>query len=559
MLRAAFGKRFVLVAVEAEPREIVGRLIARRRPDESPDALRSEGGAIRLLEQELTGAPGKNAPNVGDCIRLADVRVANHGTLVDLRRAVAEIFDRLVQPTCLFTGRLLTAKTKEEHTIPASLAGRIRSRIVSCTEFNAACGNKFDKVLADAYRFFFMALSPALAKEHKPGETVSYDDAGRPYVTEEGITGIKGIVIASRDDEGKPKEVLSSDIPALNRWFEKSGVSKGRKRRILTNLPLPSSTVYRDQPLFTPESDVSALKCALLTFDHLLADQPSRRFTRFPHLEGIRNFIKSTVMGSGPIKVAGLHLYVLGNQLENEARYRSLLSRMDATPTQEFEHVLIASGCCSSRTVDLVWLVAGIEWLGFRVSTTWDAFDFACVVRNQVLKRGRVFGPTWSYESMLLCKPSAWRSAPGPGFTAANIDSHIPSEIRKDAYKRAVYHVEMNVDESVKGAIIRAAEQDMRHSHSISEAIITCLGRFWSASTTDSPDFRNALSQLRGQLKSLAGVAITASQENEAVDWTKCIGLFRDSLRSLREHFGLPGNCFVKHTRIEPCDNPPTE
>ena len=96
VLRAAFGKRFVLVAVEAEPREIVGRLIARRRSDESPDALRSEDGAIRLLEQELTGAPGKNAPNVGDCIRLADVRVANHGTLEDLRRAVEKFFRALV-------------------------------------------------------------------------------------------------------------------------------------------------------------------------------------------------------------------------------------------------------------------------------------------------------------------------------------------------------------------------------------------------------------------------------------------------------------------------------
>lgn len=95
-LRAAFGKRFVLVAVEAEPREIVGRLIARRRPDESPDALRSERAAIRLLEQELTGAPGKNAPNVGDCIRLADIRVANHGTLEDLRRTVEKFFRALV-------------------------------------------------------------------------------------------------------------------------------------------------------------------------------------------------------------------------------------------------------------------------------------------------------------------------------------------------------------------------------------------------------------------------------------------------------------------------------
>jgi dephospho-CoA kinase len=96
-LRAAFGKRFTLVAVEAEPREIVRRLIARRRPDESPDALRSEDAAIRLLEQELNGAPGRNAPNVGDCIRIADHRIANHGTLEDLRRAVERFFRPLVE------------------------------------------------------------------------------------------------------------------------------------------------------------------------------------------------------------------------------------------------------------------------------------------------------------------------------------------------------------------------------------------------------------------------------------------------------------------------------
>jgi len=97
-LRAAFGKNFTLVSVEAEPREIVSRLQARHRSDESPDAMRSEAGAIRLLEQELTGAPGKHAPNVGDCIRLADRRIANHGTLEDLRRAVEKFFRALVEP-----------------------------------------------------------------------------------------------------------------------------------------------------------------------------------------------------------------------------------------------------------------------------------------------------------------------------------------------------------------------------------------------------------------------------------------------------------------------------
>ena len=563
-LRAAFGKRFTLVAVESEPREIVRRLIARHRPDESPDALRSEDGAIRLLEQELSGAPGKHAPNVGDCIRQADHRIANHGTLEDLRRAVAALFDTLVQlnkegrPTCLFTGRELTAETKEEHTIPASLGGRIRSRKVSSSEFNARCGEKFDKVLADTYRFFFMPLAPALAKEHDPGETLCYDEAGRPYVTEEGVTGIKGIVIAAYDDEGKPKEVVSSNIPGLNRWFEKSGVSKGSKARIVTNVPMPDTTVYREQPLFTPEAEVSALKCCLLTFDHLLADQPLRRFTRFPQLEGVRNFIKSTVMGNGGVAIESLYLSVLGNQFENEGRYNSLLSRLGSSPTQEFEHVLIASGCCNTKTLDLVWSVAGIEWLGFRVSRAWDAFDFTCVVRNQILKSGEVLGPTWANESMILCKPTVWRSAPGPGFNAKNYDTSLLSAIRKNAYQRAVYYVEMNVDESVKGAIIRAAEQDMQHSHSISEAIVTYLCRFWSTSTTDSANFQKALLKLRERLKPLADTAISESQDAEAVDWTTCIRLFRDCLRSLREQFGLPGDFFVKQTRIQPYENPPT-
>ena len=98
VLRAAFGSNFTLVSVEADPAEIVRRLQARRRPDESPDAMRSEDGVIRLLQKELSGAPGKDAPNVGDCIRQADHHLANHCTLEDLRQAVADVFDKLIEP-----------------------------------------------------------------------------------------------------------------------------------------------------------------------------------------------------------------------------------------------------------------------------------------------------------------------------------------------------------------------------------------------------------------------------------------------------------------------------
>lgn len=88
-LRDAFGRRFTLVAVESEPREIVGRLMARRRPDESPEALQSQERTVRLLERELHGEGPAQAPNVGECMRIADARIPNHGTLEELRSAVA--------------------------------------------------------------------------------------------------------------------------------------------------------------------------------------------------------------------------------------------------------------------------------------------------------------------------------------------------------------------------------------------------------------------------------------------------------------------------------------
>ena len=94
-LRRAFGPRLILIAVEAEPREIARRLIARRRTDESPDALRSEEHAIRLLEQELNGRLSSLGPNVSLCAEQADLRLPNHGTLEDLKRSVAEIYEGL--------------------------------------------------------------------------------------------------------------------------------------------------------------------------------------------------------------------------------------------------------------------------------------------------------------------------------------------------------------------------------------------------------------------------------------------------------------------------------
>ena len=92
VMRREFGERFVLAAVESDTREIARRLIARRRPDESREALASEENAARLLEQELNGQLSELGPNVGKCIAAADVCLPNHGTLLDLRGTVGNFF-----------------------------------------------------------------------------------------------------------------------------------------------------------------------------------------------------------------------------------------------------------------------------------------------------------------------------------------------------------------------------------------------------------------------------------------------------------------------------------
>jgi dephospho-CoA kinase len=94
-LKQTFGPRLILVSVESDPSEIARRLIARRRPDESPEALQSEEKAIELLRRELNGQLSALGPNVGQCMARADARIPNHGTLGDLKKTVGEFFRKL--------------------------------------------------------------------------------------------------------------------------------------------------------------------------------------------------------------------------------------------------------------------------------------------------------------------------------------------------------------------------------------------------------------------------------------------------------------------------------
>ncbi len=70
--------------------------------------------------------------------------------------------------TCLFTGERLTTCTKEEHTIPQCVGGRIKSRYVSCTRFNEAAGRTVDPAISSFYITIFNKLAPLSPGAHGP-------------------------------------------------------------------------------------------------------------------------------------------------------------------------------------------------------------------------------------------------------------------------------------------------------------------------------------------------------------------------------------------------------
>ena len=60
--------------------------------------MQSEEGAARMAQRELKGEQTTLGPNVGACMKRADVVLPNHGTLDELRETVKRFFDERLAP-----------------------------------------------------------------------------------------------------------------------------------------------------------------------------------------------------------------------------------------------------------------------------------------------------------------------------------------------------------------------------------------------------------------------------------------------------------------------------
>jgi len=360
------------------------------------------------------------------------------------------------QPTCLFTGDLLTPKTKSEHTILRALCGRIRTKRVSSNRFNEAAGRTVDKRLAETFAPLFSRIGGATPSWHKPPAipaTVA-GDTGKFQFLPGGRFVRKGIAVEKDPRTGKPIAASAADPKVIKRKFGFPNVTA----QIVP--PTPSTPASIEVNLLNVFTEIAVLKSILLTFDHYL-ERATDRFTRRPELCAARELVRKFVM-TGVLDTQSHDKIVLGLQYDKLDELQRLRKRLKA-PITPFEHVMIVSANPATRTIDAIWWVASVDPYGFRLCSDWRGPAFTITLVNGVFKNG-----TAKFESVpdeICCRPQPLRRARVSSRTHRDqLDATVAevAAFHRDALQRAMDYAERNCPDLVRTGVVHWAQFNLQ-------------------------------------------------------------------------------------------------
>ncbi|MCJ7544798.1 MAG: hypothetical protein MUP47_09605 [Phycisphaerae bacterium] len=363
------------------------------------------------------------------------------------------------------------------------------------------------------------------------------------YLDSQFGTGFRGTKVVKRDEAtGRPTSVRGENPEQLRRILKQAlGDSASIELSVVPAAPVVGMNT-KPRPFFMPETEVGAIKSLLLTYDHLLRDS-ERPFTRSEALRPVREFVRSSVMDGRALDWASLKRFSLGLQyqlLPQIAKHRCSVE----APRTEFEHVMMVSGDPARKTLDAVWLIADTDPWGFRLADDWCGAYFTCLFVNGILRGTTASKPRWLDFPCVECKPTMMRSLP-PALPhnealvwkacADDVYTHV-NVTRIEAYRRAVWYVEMHCDETVAQELAKIARANSEGDRSALCAVKERLARFYALRIKDDSDRRRFEDVVEGGIRkitdSLACQSMDGCGENE-VNWGKWVPIHRGLLSDL--------------------------
>lgn len=353
---------------------------------------------------------------------------------------------------CLITKAPLDSSTKVEHTILHSLGGRITSRRLTSSNFNQKCGNTVDLALTDMFKHIFAMLSPATISGANPGNVLYTSlDKSRKYYLNNGFTTLaQDIIIRGKD--GRPAVAYSTNEKAIRKMSSQASLTISNIERVA--LPVENNTAYRNSQLLGTDIEIAIIKCIVLTIEEMTIRKNLPRITTITELREAISLLKEYIIDedhhSQKILRKLSNIYY-GIQLNGPERISKILTSHSVF-LHPFDHIIIVSGNVATKTIDVLWSIAGIEVHGVRLCSSWDGFDFTYIIQNSILKNSAE--PDLIHinvSSGVLCQECQLRSIQ-PASNGEFINPFIPSAIslnRQRSYINAIRYVEMNCDDHV--------------------------------------------------------------------------------------------------------------
>jgi hypothetical protein len=192
-----------------------------------------------------------------------------------------------------------------------------------------------------------------------------------------------------------------------------------------------------------------------------------------------------------------------------------------------------------------VWLIAGTDPFGFRVSHDWDGGDFTCSIINEMLKGGQVHGPFWKAMPTSVCGPTVYRSFHAGKRTEDQI-RQIVNEIashRWNACRRADLLAETTCDDYVIMNLVDTAVKDPLFGHAIESAVRGRLENLFRPALED-PARRQVFDRLlesyltkmpETERKSI----VQRETDRQRINWGAWLKTYRDILSGLHREIGV--------------------
>jgi hypothetical protein len=437
---------------------------------------------------------------------------------------------------CLFTEEGITDHEDEEHLIPRMIGGRITSTKLCSSAFNHQAGSFCDNQLVDTYKIMFQILSPILRSEHKRiGRVFGEDDAGKKVYLQKGFLKPKGLTFEK--DKGKLKSVRGTQVD-LDKYFRSQNIKEKPGTSII---PVSHRIITRVKVLH-PEIDVALLKSILSVFDYFEDNHPEN-YIRSDALKDVRQFVKDTVK-LRLVNSVEWRKYCWGIQYESERIIFNLLQKAKLMPGP-FDHTLVLSANPPTRTIDAIFLVAGIDPFCFRLTQEWAGRGFTKVFVHPVLKNTSMFTPVELPESSTLFGVSSRKPIIEEGEFQATPIEHA----KQICYQRSakLNEASLFVERSIEGAehLVTALIElstNVYPSLTLSEVLCERV-KIWYPHLDDK--VKNSLSDfMKNQFTNskFESFKRKSIKQGELLDstWKEILSIYRSILDAVIDQFGTP-------------------